>query len=143
MGKEIGRSVRVERTSLGHYRVENARGGSITIATGLVDSDEFTPVELLLAAIGGCTAADVDFITHKRADPTAFAVTVAGDKIRDEAGNRMANLEVTFEVQFPEGTQGDAAREILQRAVERSHDRLCTVSRTVEVASPIATVIKD
>lgn len=143
MGKDTGRSVRVERTSLGHYRIENPRGGSITIATGLVDSDEFTPVELLLAAIGGCTAADVDFITHKRADPTAFAVTVAGNKIRDDAGNRMTNLEVTFEAKFPEGAQGDAAREILPRAVEKSHDWLCTVSRTVEVASPIATVIKD
>jgi putative redox protein len=50
---------------------------------------------------------------------------------------------MTFHVAFPEGEGGDAARARLGRAVEASHDRLCTVSRTVEAATPVAVHIAD
>ena len=67
---------------------------------------------------------------------------MTGDKIRDDAGgNRMANLRVEFAVTFPEGAAGDAAREALPRSVRMSHDRLCTVSRTVELGTPVSTEI--
>src|SRR6266498_6016198 len=115
------RSVDIERTSGGRYVARNVRGGSISVGTG--DEDSFTPVELLLAAIGGCTAIDVDLITSRRAEPTEFVLKVTGDKIRDDAGgNRMANLRVEFAVTFPEGAAGDAAREAVPRSVRMSHD---------------------
>ena len=136
------RSVAIERTSVGRYTVTNVRGGSLELGSG--EDADFTPVELLLAAIGGCTAVDVDLITSRRAEPVEFSVAVSGDKIRDpEAGNRMENLSVTFTVTFPEGAAGDAARQALPRSVQMSHDRLCTVSRTVELATPVSTVIAD
>jgi putative redox protein len=134
------RSVDIERTSVGRYVVRNMRGGSIPIGTG--QDDRFTPVELLLAAIGGCTAVDVDVITSRRAEPSEFIVKVSGDKIRDGAGgNRMANLTVEFTVTFPDGAAGDAARDVLPGSVQMSHDRLCTVSRTVELGTPVSTGI--
>ncbi|MBM0279940.1 OsmC family protein [Micromonospora tarensis] len=137
MSDDTFRSVEIERTSLGNYVVRNVRGGSVTVGTG--DDASFTPVELLLAAIGGCTAVDVDHITSRRAEPTRFAVQVTGDKIRDEAGgNRMRNLRVEFAVTFPEGAEGDKAREALPRSLQQSHDRLCTVSRTVELGTPVS-----
>jgi uncharacterized OsmC-like protein len=140
MSDETLRSVRLERVGPGRFVVHNDRGGSITIESS--DADHFTPVELLLAAIGGCTAMDVDAITGKRAEATGFEVTVTGHKVRDEAGaNRMRDLAVEFHVTFPEGAGGDAARDILPRAVQMSHARLCTVSRTVELGTPISTVI--
>lgn len=136
------RSVEIERTGLGGYTVRNTRGGTLHIASGQ-DGDAFTPVELLLAAIGGCTGADVDFIVSKRAEPLTFHVAVSGDKVRDgSGGNRMTNLTVEFTVTFPEGAQGDAAREMLPRAIAMSHDRLCTVSRTVELGSPVSPVLR-
>jgi putative redox protein len=139
MASTSARSVSIDRTSLGRYRVTNERGGALVIGTGLMPTEEFTPVELLLAAIGGCTAADVDFITHKRCEPESFTVTVSGDKIRDENGNRLVDITVRFDVEFPQGEDGDAARKVLPRAVMTSHDRLCTVSRTVELPTPIGT----
>ncbi|SCL14396.1 Uncharacterized OsmC-related protein [Micromonospora rhizosphaerae] len=140
MTDDTFRAVDIERTSVGRYVARNVRGGSISVGTG--DDDSFTPVELLLAAIGGCTAIDVDLITSRRAEPSEFTVKVMGDKIRDEAGgNRMENLRVEFVVTFPDGEAGDAAREMLPRSVQMSHDRLCTVSRTVERGSPVSTVI--
>ena len=48
-------------------------------------------------------------------------------------------IEVVFDVVFPEGEAGDAARTVLPVAITKSHDRLCTVSRTVELGTPIDT----
>jgi putative redox protein len=140
MTDDTFRSVDIERTSVGRYVARNVRGGSILMGKG--EDDSFTPVELLLAAIGGCTAVDVDLITSRRAEPGEFAVKVTGDKIRDESGrNRMENLKVEFTVTFPDGEAGDAAREALPRAAQMSHDRLCTVSLTVELGTPVSTAI--
>ena len=137
MTEDAARSVRIERTSIGKYVVHNVRGGAISVGTG--QDDCFTPVELLLAALGGCTAADVDFITSRRAEPTRFVVEVTGDKVRDDAGgNRMQNLAVVFTATFPAGADGDRAREALPRSMRQSHDRLCTVSRTVELGTPVS-----
>jgi uncharacterized OsmC-like protein len=62
--------------------------------------------------------------------------------LRDETGgNRMENLRVQFTVTFPAGAAGDVAREALPRSVQMSHDRLCTVSRTVESGTPVSTAI--
>jgi putative redox protein len=69
-------------------------------------------------------------------------VEVAGDKVRDESGNRMQELSVTFRLKFPDDQGGDAARALVPEAVQRSHDRLCTVSRTVELGTPVATRIE-
>jgi putative redox protein len=140
MSDDTARSVQMTRLEKGRYDVVNPRGGRMVIGHG-GDDDSFTPVELLLAAIAGCGAADVDFITSKRAEPVRFDVRVSGDKIRDELGNRLTDLVVTFDVAFADDDAGRAASEVLPSAVQTSHDRLCTVSRTVEVGTPVATRI--
>jgi uncharacterized OsmC-like protein len=141
MPPDSHRTVTITRTSVGRYTAVNGRGGTLKFGTG--DVDDFTPVELLLAAIGGCTAVDVDVFTTRRAEPESFVVQVDGDKVRDEGGNRMEELSVTFRLRFPEGEGGDAARALLPEAVQRSHDRLCTVSRTVELGAPVTTRIES
>jgi putative redox protein len=133
----VNRAVKVERTEKGRFTITNGRGGRITIGTG-GDAD-FTPTELLLAAIGGCTAIDVDILTSRRAEPEVFEIRVDADKVRDENGNRLTDIEVTFRITFPAGEHGDAARTVLPDAVQSSHDRLCTVGRTVELGTPITT----
>ncbi|MFF7980978.1 OsmC family protein [Streptomyces sp. NPDC007901] len=147
MSEDSLRLVTVERTGTGHFTATNARGGTIDFGTGTGtgtgDGTEFTPVELLLAAIGGCTAADVDASTSRHTEPTAFTVTVSGHKVSDEDGNRMTDLAVSFHVTFPAGAQGDRSRAILPRAVAVSHERLCTVSRTVEAGTPVAVSVDD
>ncbi len=137
---ETLRTVRVDRVAAGQYTATNPKGVTISLGSG---DEVFSPVELLLAAIGGCTAIDADVATSRHAEPAGFSVTVTGHKIQDDLGSRMTDLEVTFRVSFPEGAEGDAARAILPRAVKLSHDRLCTVSRTVEIATPVKSTIAD
>jgi putative redox protein len=134
------RSVRLERVQTGKYMATNVRGGQISVSTG--EDTDFTPVELLLVAMGGCTGADVDFLTARRAEPDHFEVLVDAEKVRDEHGNHLTDLVMTFRVSFPDGEAGDQARVVLPDAVQKSHDRLCTVSRTIELGTPIATRIE-
>jgi putative redox protein len=136
----VRRTVTVERTAPGVFTVTNTRGGQITFGTG--GGTDFTPTELLLAAIGGCTSIDVDILTSRRAEPEEFQVRVDANKVRDDAGNRLTDIEVTFQIRFPAGGPGDDARAILPDVVKKSHDRLCTVGRTVEIGTPIATKIE-
>lgn len=132
--------MRLERIANSRYTAINEHGGTITIGTG--EGTDFTAVELLLAAIGGCTAVDVDLLTSRRAEPDSFEIVVDADKVRDRSGNHLDGLQVTFRIRFPDGEQGDRARDILPDAAQKSHDRLCTVSRTVELGTPIATRIE-
>jgi putative redox protein len=134
------RGVRLERTANSRYVATNDRGGQISMGTG--EGTDFTPVDLLLAAIGGCTAVDVDILTSRRAEPDSFEVGVDAEKVRDAAGNHLKDIVVTFRIRFPEGEQGDKARALLPDAVQKSHDRLCTVSRTVELGTPIGNRIE-
>ncbi len=136
------RSVELTRLALGRYELRNVRGGTITIGDG--STDDFTPVELLLAALAGCSSVDVDHITSRRAEPESFVVVAEGEKVTTpESGNHMRDLEVTFRIGFPEGEGGDAAREAFPRSVAQSRDRLCTVSRTVQLGAPVAMTAED
>ncbi len=134
------RTVTVRRVAAGRFAVTNERGGEITFGTG--DGTDFTPTELLLAAVGGCTAIDVDILTSRRAEPDAFEVVVDAEKIRDAEGNRLTDIVVTFRIAFPGTAQGDEARAILPDVVRKSHDKLCTVGRTIEIGTPIAASIE-
>lgn len=133
------RSVTVERIAAGTFAAANERGGRIVLGAG--GGAEFTPVELLMLGIAGCTAIDVDTLTSRRAEPDSFEISVDADKVRDEAGNHLENIEVTYRLSFPAGAAGDQARAVLPEAVRQSHDRLCTVSRTVELPTPVVTRI--
>lgn len=135
MATDGHRQVSIARVAAGKYTVTNEHGGTISVGTG--SDGEFTPVELLLAGIGACTSIDVDVLTSRRAEPASFAVDVAAEKVRDTSGSRLEDIAVTFRVSFPGGAGGDAARALLPGAVRRSHDSLCTVSRTVELGTPV------
>lgn len=141
MAEDEHRSVRIERVDTGVYRATNERGAALTF--GSHDDAGFSPVELLLAAIGGCSAVDVDVVTGRRSEFEQFEVVVEADKTRDDVGTRLEDVTMTFRVRFPEGEAGDKARDLLPRAVRTSHQRTCTVSRTVEAATPVTVRIDD
>lgn len=135
-GEQTLRSVELVKIGDGRFKAVNRRGGVLPIGSG--DDPDFSPVELLLAAIAGCSAIDTEHITRKRADATDFRVRTEGHKIRDDRGNRLVDLRVTFDLTFPEGDDGDRAREVLPRTLAQVRDRICTVARTVQLGEPIS-----
>lgn len=142
MADDSLRSVSLSRLSEGVYRARNARGATLDFGSQIGD-DGFSPVELLLAAIAGCSAVDVDVVTGRRAEAERFEVTMQGRYVRDDGGNILEDLVLTFDVAFGEGEAADKARELLPRAAKTSHDRTCTVSRTVEAGTPVTVRIAE
>ena len=141
MATDPHRHVRLERVAQGVYRATNPRGGQLVF--GSEAGEAFSPVELLLAALGGCTAVDVDVVTGRRATAESFVVDVDAQTVRDGSGNRLEDLAVTFRLRFPDGPDGDEARAVAPRAAATSHDRTCTVGRTVEHGTPVAVTVAD
>jgi uncharacterized OsmC-like protein len=132
---ETYRTITLDRTGDFTFAATNVRGGVLPVGEG--DDETFTPVELLLVALAGCGAIDLEHLTGKRAPFETFAARTVGHKVRDDLGNHLVDLRVTFDVTFPEGEGGDRAREFLPRALEQIERRLCSVGRTVQVGDPV------
>ena len=99
------RSVTLTRDAQGVYTATNAAGDSLQFGRG---EGLLSPVELLLAAVAGCSSIDVDMMTSRRAEPTRFEVTSEADYIHDDAtGNILENIRLAFDLAFPEGEEGD------------------------------------
>jgi len=133
----------VELTRLGskRYQATNAEGVSVEFGQG---EGLMTPVELLLAAIAGCSSVDVDVVTSRRVEPEEFRVTSSGLKYTDEeGGSRLGDVELSFRVKFPEGEAGDKAASMVPRLVELSRTKDCTVSRTVEHETQVSMRVED
>ena len=135
MSGDSRRTVQLSRLGRQHIQATNSRGG--TLSVGDTEGGEFTPVELLLVAIAGCTALDVDAITVKRSEPARFLLTCSGHKTKSAHGNHITDIQVDFDVEFPDNEGGRAAADVLEIAIRKSHDRLCTVTRTVELATTV------
>lgn len=141
MADRTHRRITLDRLDEGVYLARNARGGELRF--GSQAGEAFTPVELLLAAVAGCSAVDIDVVTGRRAAPEVFSAQVDAEAARDESGNVLDDIEVSFRVRFPAGPDGDTAREVLPRAMRISHDRTCTVSRTIEEGVPVTFRLAD
>jgi hypothetical protein len=62
MSGNTHREVMVERIEKGRLRAVNAGGGVLEFGGG---GAEFSPIELLLTALAGCSALDVDALTSR------------------------------------------------------------------------------
>lgn len=128
--------VELTRDELGIYTATNAKGATLQFGRG---EGLLSPVDLLLAAIGGCSAIDVDFVTVKRSEPTSFRVTIDADPMQDaNGGHRLTDVAVDFQVTFPDTEEGRAAAGVVERTIVQSRERLCTVSRTVAHETPVS-----
>lgn len=128
-------SVDVERIASTHYRATNAAGDSIEFGSG---EGLLSSVELLLAAIAGCASVDVDVVTGRRAEPEECNVHVEGDRVNEDGASRLSEVRVSFNVQFDDSPEGQQAQGLVQRLVQVSHDKDCTVSRTVELPTQVS-----
>jgi putative redox protein len=132
------RSVELTRTATARYVVRNAAGAELEFGHG---EGLLSPVELLLSAIAGCSAIDVDTVTARSAEPTRFQVSATGHKVVEDGANRLDGLHLSFNLAFPDTAEGQKAAGMVERLVDLSHEKYCTVSRTVEHGTAVSNEI--
>jgi putative redox protein len=96
------------------------------------DDDGFRPAELVLVGLAGCTAMDViSILAKKRQQVTAFEVRAHGETATDDP-KRFTSFLVEYIV-----TGKGLDPEAVERAVDLSKTKYCTVSNTLRSAGPV------
>ncbi|MDD7385106.1 MAG: OsmC family protein [Actinomycetaceae bacterium] len=131
--------VELTRVDQQHYRASN---GETTVDFGQGEG-LFTPVQLLMAALAGCSAIDVDVATSRHAEPTEFSAAVDATYLHGEPDNHLEDVTLTFNVHFnTDDEEGRRAQNMVDKLVKLSHDRDCTVARTLMRETPVEVVVK-
>jgi putative redox protein len=108
--------------------------GTISLASALDEpGNGVTPMETLATALGACTAMDVASILVKMRQPLeGFRVEVSGERA-EEHPKRFLSLDVVYHL------KGDLDERKVERAIELSEERYCSVAATLKPALPITT----
>ncbi len=109
------------------FRAENPAGVALEFG-GDAPGAGLRPMELLLAALAGCTAWDVLDIMAKKRQPLArYRVEASGERA-DDHPRRYERCTVVHVAGGPGVTEA-----ALRRAAELSHERYCSVSASLGV----------
>ena len=110
------------------FVARNERGQSTEINATVAEGKArgITPMELLIMALGGCTAIDVVNILQKqREELTHLTVEVSGER-KDEPPRSFHKIHVQYSV---EGR--DLEETKVQRAIKLSEEKYCSVRATL------------
>jgi putative redox protein len=92
------------------------------------------PMQLLLAALGGCSSIDIISILRKqKQELDSIEIEVNGD--RDPVGVEGYSLFKTIEVHFI--LKGNVDKDKVDRAVKLSMEKYCSVTKTLEPTAKI------
>ncbi len=108
------------------FDAEAGSGFSLRMDSG-EESTGFSPMELILVGLAGCTGMDVISILQKKRQPvTGFEVRVVGRRAESHP-KVYTEIDVEYEV---EGQGVDP--QAVERAIELSRDKYCSVSNMLK-----------
>lgn len=128
--------VTIDHLKSTHMEAQNEEGGVVrmdgsTEIGGLEGG--FSPLQLLLAGIGGCSAIDVIGILEKqKQDLQDLKVVVEGDKQSVDQHSEFTKIHLNFIF------TGDLDEKKVARAIDLSIDKYCSVSKALERGSEIS-----
>lgn len=109
-------------------------GHAIPFDTDSQRSSAPSPVEILLVALGSCTATDVvSILKKKRQQLTSYVVEVSGVR-RDEYPRRFTSMKVHHIL-----TGRSLSEKAVAHAIELSDNKYCSVSATLRPGVEIQT----
>lgn len=131
------------RTGYRQWTARNDRGAEVHMAAADDEAGQpsFTPVELLLAALGGCGGLVIDR-TARAVDHDGLRIVVESVSTPEDEG-RIGKVRVSYELDIPENANGGRATEVFARGVRLTHEQHCTVSRTVEHGARVEAILPD
>lgn len=118
-----------------HMEAVNEQGNTLQMdgATEIGGSNlAFRPMQMLLAAMGGCSAIDVISILKKqRQDLKDIKVTITGEREKDVVPSLYTEVHAHFKL------FGNLDPDKAQKAVDLSIEKYCSVSKTLEKSARI------
>lgn len=118
-----------------HMEAKNEEGGIIrmdgTTEIGGLEGG-FSPMQLLLAGVGGCSAIDIIGILEKqKQDLKDLKVEVDGDRQSKDTYSEFTTIHINYIF------TGDLDDKKVERAINLSLDKYCSVTKTLEKTSEI------
>ncbi len=90
------------------------------------------PMQLLLSAVGGCSAIDVILILKKqKQEIESFEIEVDGEREKIADYSLFRNITLHFKI------RGKVDKDKAERAVQLSLEKYCSVSKTLEPTAKI------
>jgi putative redox protein len=118
-----------------HMEAVNEQGRSIQLDASPDDGGNnlgMRPMQLLLAAMGGCSAIDVISILKKQRQPLQdIKITVTGEREKGVVPSLYTEVHAHFKL------FGDIDLQKAEKAVALSIEKYCSVSKTLEMKAKI------
>ena len=132
-------SLTAERTGPKTYTARNDRGAEVVMGSPGAEGC-FTPVELLQAAVAGCTALSAEAqLAYSLGDD--FEATATVEALLDSEENRIDELITRIDADM--SGLAPERRDRLIASAERFIARLCTVKRTLEHGTENTTEVRN
>jgi putative redox protein len=121
----------VEMEWQGGMRYRGGRAGGPALVLDGASAAGPTPPDALVAALAACSAIDVtDYLEKRRTPATALAVSTRFSRAPSPP-RRVTGAHLTFRVAT------DSPLEHIQRAVQLSFDRYCSVANSLALDTPL------
>jgi putative redox protein len=113
-----------------HMEAKNEQGNSVHI-DGSPDiggtNQGMRPMQMLLAAMGGCSSIDIINILKKQKQPLKdFKVTITGEREKDVVPSLFTEVHAHFRL------YGDLDVDKVQKAIVLGVEKYCSVAKTLE-----------
>lgn len=127
------KEIRVAWDGDGGYLATNKLGATIRTGRSTPDEPVVGPMEMLLVGLAGCSALDVvDILTKKRQPPVDFKINVRGKQRTDAYPKVYTEFHIEYLL-----WGNDLQEKDVERAIELSVEKYCSVGGTLAQAGPI------
>ena len=125
-------TARVQWVGKERFVAQSPSGHLVALDTDRAANGAPGPMELLLVALGACTATDVVSILAKmRQKLDSLEVEVSGERA-EEPPRVWTKLEIVYKL------RGILDESAVQRAVQLSEEKYCSVAATLRKTAPIS-----
>jgi putative redox protein len=118
-----------------HLEATNEKGNKVYMdgAPDIGGGDlAFRPMQMMLAAVGGCSSIDVLSILQKqRQEVTGYRVLITAEREKDKTPALFATVHLHFVL------EGNLDKEKVQRAIALSVEKYCSVVKIMEKTATI------
>ena len=116
--------------------IGQATSGHALVMDAAKEKTANTPMELVLIALCGCTAADVNGILRKKREPFTML------EVRAQAERATGYPAVYTEIKLTYRVGGKVSPKAVEDAVRLSKEKYCSVSAMLEKTAKITTAIE-